>query len=203
MSRRKSAKHGRIQRRIPRTAAILAGVSALILATVVAIIASSTTGTLALWNDGADIPEASITVGSAELSIAAGNQPGPKGQAAVQFPASTFSRMLPGDVLGTPVTVTNRGTGPVSLQASLDTASAAQTDARFALREGGCVAGPLTGTVLSASPSPLGDADLAPGASRTYCLQSELSSSVAATKQGTSVVPNFTLSFSGTTGGTP
>lgn len=190
-------------RRIPRSVKIMAVTGALIMASVAVIAASSTTGTLALWNDNAEIPEASITVGSAELSIAAGSSPGPKGQAAVQIPGTTFSNMFPGDVLGTPVTVTNRGTGPVSLSAAVDAQTAAQTDAKFALRNGACVAGPLTGTVLTSTPAELGGTMLAPGASTTHCLQVELSSSIASAKQGTSVVPAFTLSFSGTTEGTP
>lgn len=182
-----------------RTLKLLLGAGAVVAAAVAFIAAGSSQGTFALWNDSADIPEASITVGASRegLSIAAGTQPGPKDQSAVSFPASTWANMLPGDVVRTPITVTNLDSVPYELGAALDEASASNRDVTFALSEGSCVAGPLSGNKLSVAPTMLNSPIIGAKSSRILCLQVELSSSLPNAKQGTTVVPSFTMTVHG------
>ncbi|QIK63111.1 hypothetical protein G7068_07780 [Leucobacter viscericola] len=187
------------RRHIPRTAKIMIGAGALLLAAVAAITASSTSGTLALWNDSADIPEASITVGSskANLSISTGTQAAPEGTTDVAFPVTTWTNMLPGDVIGAPLTIKNFDSRPHDLAAAIDLPQSASGDLRFALAQGTCTPGPITGNVLTTTPAALSGQVLGANASKTYCLQVELSSNVAAAKQGTQITPSFAVTIYG------
>ncbi|QIM15773.1 hypothetical protein G7067_04035 [Leucobacter insecticola] len=185
-------------RRIPTSVKVVASIGSLLLLAL-AIITGSSAGTFALWNDNAAIPEASITVGNkqAGLSIAAGTQPGPKEQTAISFPASTWTNMLPGDIIRTPITITNLDSRSYELGADIDLPFSAYGDMRFALAEGTCTPGPLSGIELGAAPTDFGGPPMSGKTSKTFCLQVELSPTLAAAKQGTEITPTFTMTVYG------
>lgn len=166
-----------------------------------ALTLSSATGTLALWNDRVEIPEATIETGSIGLAITAGTGSAPAGQTTVPLDPQTWASMLPGDVVGVPITVTNPGTVPVRVSAVLDSAAAAQSDATFWLQQGACPAAGTAGVRLT------GQAEQLPGAPLSgdgaHCLQVALSPQISAARQGTTVVPAFTLTFTAAPERTP
>ncbi len=172
------------------------GATALVaVGTVVAL--ASTSGTYALWGQSAAIPDQTITVGGMELAITAGTQPAPQGQAGVAIPAATWATLLPGDVIGTPITLTNWGAAPASVSARLDAGTAGNGDVAVRLAPGGCPADTPAGTVLTAAPSaPVGPA-LGVAGSAQYCLQVALSPTTPAVRQGTQIVPAFTVTVTG------
>ncbi len=175
--------------------------AALVAVVATAVTMSTATGTLALWNDSVEIPDATIEVGSMDLAIAAGSGSAPAGQTTVPLGAQTWATMLPGDVVGVPITLTNPGTVPVQVSAALDSAAAGQSDATFWLQQGACPAAGTAGVRLT------GQAQQVPGTSLsgdgTLCLQVALSSQIPAARQGTTIVPAFTLNFTAAPERTP
>ena len=167
--------------------------AALVAVVATAVTMSEATGTLALWNDSVEIPDATIEVGSMALAIAAGSGSAPAGQTTVPLGAQTWATMLPGDVVGVPITLTNPGTVPVQVSAALDSAAAGQSDATFWLHQGTCPAAGTAGVRLT------GQVQQVPGAllsgDGTHCLQVVLSPQIQAARQGTAIVPAFTLTF--------
>lgn len=171
---------------------------AVVAAAAAALTLGSTSGTLALWNESEDIPAATIKVGGMDIAISAGTQSAPQGQASVAIPATTWSTMLPGDVVGTPLTITNRGASPVRISASLDQGTAGNGLVAISLNRGSCPADALAETALTASTSaPIGPA-IAIAESAPHCLSVKLSEAVPAASQGTQIVSAFNLSITGT-----
>lgn len=184
------------QRRLPRPIKVVIGAGVVIAAAIGFIAAGSSRGTFALWNDSVNLPETTITAAgpSAGLSIELGTAPGPADQSAVSFPASTWANMLPGDVIRAPITVTNLDEDAYQLAASID---GSDPDLKFSLASDNCGTTSAMGTQLTAVPTRLTPAAIAGNASRTFCLQVELSSSMASTKAGTTLAPKFTVSIRG------
>jgi hypothetical protein len=197
-SRDRTPAQGHRRVRVGRHLSIAA---ALVAVVATAVTMSTATGTLALWNDSVEIPDATIEVGSMGLAIAAGSSSAPAGQTTVPLGAQTWATMLPGDVVGVPITLTNPGTVPVQVSAALDSAAAGQSDATFWLHQGTCPAAGTTGVRLT------GQAQQLPGTSLsgdgTLCLQVALSSQIPAARQGTTIVPAFTLTFTAAPERTP
>ena len=189
-SRHRTPARGHRRSRVGRHLSIAA---ALVAAVATALTMTTATGTLALWNDSVEIPDATIEVGSMGLAITAGSGAAPTGQTTVTLEAQSWATMLPGDVVGVPITLTNPGTVPVRVSAALDSAAAGQSDATFWLQQGACPAAGTAGVRLT------GQAQQLPGAplsgDGTHCLQVALPPQIAAARQGTTIVPAFTLTF--------
>lgn len=161
-------------------------------AAVVTAALASSSGTLALWNDAADIPTASITVGAGvDLAIAAGTSPAAEGQLTAALPENTWSAMLPGETVGTEFTVTNFGSRTANLQAALDTQEPVISDIDFRLSFGVCSSAEPESMRLSYAPLPPPFSLLAPGESVTFCLSVIVSPNIAADRAGQQLVPSF------------
>ncbi|WP_448060901.1 hypothetical protein [Cellulomonas hominis] len=179
----------------PRLHPVVGGTALVAVGTAVAL--ASTPGTYALWGQSAAIPDQIITAGGMELAITAGTQPAPQGQVGIAIPAATWATMLPGDVIGAPITLTNWGAAPASISARVDPGTAGTSCVDVRLAQGGCPVDTPAGTVLAAAPSaPVGPV-LGVAGSAQYCLQVALSPTIPATRQGTQIVPAFTVTVTG------
>lgn len=188
---------GQLRCRASIAGKITASVLAVMAAAAFAIVLGSTPGTLALWNQSAPIADGgTITVGSSiDLSIAAGLAAAPQGQIAAVFPQDAWSGLLPGDLSGAELTVTNQGSVPVQLSAALDAQSIAQGQVSFSLSQGQCQQDAPSGTALTSGSVALAGPVLAAKTSVTYCLQAALSTTAPASLQGTQIISNFVLSL--------
>lgn len=188
------------RRRISTTRWLTTG--AVVVAAVTAAFAvHSSSGTLALWNDEAAVPEATIEVGGMDLRIAVNAPSAPAGQTTAAIPSQTWATMLPGDIVGVPVLVANPGSSQIRISAALNAQAANQSDVAFWLSRGACPATGTAGIKLTATPAaPSGQTVVG---NVPHCLQVALSDTVPAARQGTPIIPSFTLTITGTLERTP
>lgn len=159
-------------------------------------------GSYALWNDTEPVPEASITVGNTDtpnLSITQGTKPGPNDQTTVAIDPSIWGALLPGEVVGTQITVSNQGSQSTILTGALDMpADSLAADISIRLGTGVCKSGIIYGQQLTSTPLALQTPALGPGDSALFCLQVKLATSAPNSLQGTQLVPSYTLTIAGT-----
>jgi hypothetical protein len=172
----------RSSRRVRRPRITAGRVAASAAAALVGVLGAAGTaaGSFAYLNATAPVGTASsVTAGTSALTLQAGS-----GAAAssITLPTTVWSRMLPGDIAGQTVTVTNTGDTPLALSARLSTASAWQ----FRVAAGSCPVTQLPGAALGTTSTAFGT--LAAGASAVACIQAVLPATASNSVQGTTPV---------------
>jgi len=164
----------------------VAATSAAILVGVLAA-AGSAAGSFAYLTASAPVGAAdTVTAGTSALTLQSGANPA---GTSITLPATTWNKMLPGDIVGQTVTVNNTGDTPLAVSARMSVASAWE----FRVATGACPGTQIPGAALSTVSSAW--ATVASGASSTMCIQAVLPTSAANTVQGTS--PGLSLIVDG------
>jgi hypothetical protein len=147
--------------------------------------AGTAAGSFAYLNATAQTTAGStISAGTSALTIQSGaGVP----SASVTLPATVWNRMLPGDIVGQTVTVTNTGDAPLAVSARLSGTSAWE----FRVNVGACPATQIPGAALTTTSSATGA--LPAGASATLCIQTTLPTGAANSAQGTTPVLQLLL----------
>lgn len=160
---------------------MLASSSAIAGASIVAVIAAG--GSYAMLTSSAPLPGGTVRSGSLDLTV--------NDVASYPLAGTTWSKLLPGDVVQQSVVVKNTGTVP-------GTVSASTIDAEPLLvhvKKGAC---PTTITGASSTVSPTNLGVFAAGEASTVCVQVTLPATVAGSAQGSN--QNFTVAFTSTSG---
>lgn len=177
------------RRRMPRAPGVrglLATAGAVAAGILVAVLAAGVS--LAYLNASAPAGQvATITAGTTSLNLKYGS--GTAAQA-ITIPASTYQKMLPGDVVGVQLDVINVGDVPQTVAATVSATGAWET--RVAL--GTCPSTVLAGAALATTPG--GSAPLAVGATQQVCVQVALPIAAAAASENTTLT--YTVNFDGT-----
>lgn len=161
---------------------MLASSSAIAGASILAVIAAG--GSYAMLTTSAPVPGGTIRSGSSSLTV--------NDVASYPLAGTAWSKLLPGDVVQQPVTVTYTGTAPGTVSAL--------TNGSFGpllvhLKKGTCTA-TITGASSTVSPTDLGV--FAAGEASTVCVQVSLPATVADAVQGSS--QDFVVTFTSVTG---
>ena len=166
--------------------AVLKGLLMSVLAVMMAIWAAMffIGGSFAYWNDSVTINPGTVTSGTTQLKV--------NGGSTVALSGTTWSTMLPGDVVSQQVTLQNVG--------DVSTTVTALTTGSFGsllvhTKKGACST-TITGTSSTVSPTTLGT--FIAGESSAACIQVTLPTTALNSDQGTS--QSFTVTFTGTTG---
>ncbi|MET0446995.1 MAG: hypothetical protein ABW004_01260 [Aeromicrobium sp.] len=144
-------RHRAAPRRAPLRA--LTGTSLAVAGATVLVVGLSG-GSLALWNETAAVGATNVRSGTTGLTVAQ------------TFSTTAWGNLIPGESVRQPYTVTNTGTEPLSL-----TATVAGVPTGFELRStsGTCPTSALGGAALASAAVAFGS--LQPGATRTLCLE--------------------------------
>jgi|GEM_PF-1030917 len=175
------ARRGKL--RAPRAGSLLATAAALAFGITIAVTTAGVT--LAYLNSSSTVATAgNVTAGTSGLNLQYGS-----GTAAssITIPATVFQNMLPGDIVGIPISVINTGEVPQTLAASVTAGSAWETR----LAAGACPATAIAGAALNTTPT--GSTLIAVGATQAMCLQLVLPSGAAAASEGTSITYVVTI----------
>ncbi len=158
--------------------------SAIAVVVAIAVALGLSAGSFAFWNDAVPVDAGVLTSGTTQLTINSG--------ATVALSGTTWSTMLPGDVVSQQVTLQNVG--------NVSTAVTALTTGSFGsllvhTKKGACST-VIAGTSTTVSPTTLGT--YTGGESAVACIQVTLPTTALDSQQGTS--QSFTVTFTGTTG---
>jgi len=144
-------RHRAAPRRAPLRA--LAGTSLAVAGATVLVVGLSG-GSLALWNETAAVGATNVRSGTTGLAIAQ------------TFSTTAWGNLIPGESVRQPYTVTNTGTEPLSLAA---TVTGVPTGFELRSATGACPTSALGGAALSGTATTFGT--LQPGVTRTLCLE--------------------------------
>lgn len=165
-----------------------AGLAATAGAILVGVLAAASTaaGSYAYLNSTASTGSAgtTVTAGTSSLTLQSGSG---AASSSITMPSTAWNRMLPGDVVGQPLIITNTGATPLALTTRLSAVSAWE----FRIASGACPSGVLPGAALTATATNFGT--LAAGASTTVCLQAALPASAPAAAQGTTAAVSLLI----------
>jgi hypothetical protein len=151
---------------------MLAGAAAVGVAVVLAVTGAA--GSYAYYNSQTSVGTFTVSSGSLVLTVQAAG--GTAGSTAALAPAA-FQNMLPGDVVGVPVTIASTGTATSTVTARLVAAAPAGWEVRIA--PGACPATQVGTTALTASPLAYGT--FPAGVATTACVQVVLRADAAQT----------------------
>jgi hypothetical protein len=145
---------------------------------------------LALWNGAEQIPLKTVVSGTLTATVAIGDLPSSTSPSA-EFPAGTWSGMLPGESRRSTFTVANTGSAPFILAASVDAESADNHDVHFAVATAPCSPDGTGLQGLTAAPVTLGR--IQPAQAVTYCLAATLDAEIPAGAQDSTILNEFTV----------
>jgi hypothetical protein len=142
--------------------------------------AGTAAGSFAYLNASAPVGTAStVTAGTSTLTLQSGANPA---GSSITLPATVWNRMLPGDIVGQTVTVTNTGDATVAVSTRLNAVSAWE----FRVASGACPVTQIPGAALGTTSTSY--ATLAAGANSTMCIQAVLPTTAPNSAQGTNPV---------------
>jgi hypothetical protein len=156
---------------------------------------SAAPGTLALWNDQADVQGIVVQSGTLDAAIAPGTASPTTATSAELAPRTG---LLPGETRWVTFTVRNTGTVDLALRLALDDATVADANLEFSVTEGACSSQTPSGTELGSTPVPIGE-PLPPATNLTLCAHVTLSEDAPASLQGTSVGTYTIVTTAGST----
>ncbi|PZQ91986.1 MAG: hypothetical protein DI534_03340 [Leifsonia xyli] len=177
--------------RAPGIRGVLAAAVALSVGVGAAVVAAG--GSYAYLNATASYGSGgTIASGNAALTLTRGTDPA---TSTLTIPDSVYEKMLPGDIVNQSLTLTNTGTTPLAVTASITSDGAWETR----VAPGACptVSGTqLSTAALTSSPTAYGASSLAAGAASAFCLQVVLPSSAPGGTMNTTL--GYTVTFDGT-----
>ncbi len=165
--------------------------AALVLTVIVIAILTLTHASFALWNAASPIATTTVVSGTLTATVAIGDV-GSSTSTSAEFPAETWSGMLPGETRRSTFTVVNTGTTPFALEASLDSAAATDQYARIAVGEAPCSADGTGEQIVTDTPVAVGRTQT-PSESVTYCLTVSLAPDTPASAQNSTILSAFSL----------
>jgi hypothetical protein len=150
---------------------LLAGAAAVGVAVILAVTGAA--GSFAYYNTQTSVGTYTMSSGSLALTVQYGS--GAAGSSAA-LPTANFQNMLPGDIVGLPVTIASTGTATSTVTARLNAAIPSGWEVRIA--PGACPAGQLSTTALTTNPLAYGT--FPAGVATSACVQVVLRSDAPA-----------------------